>query len=36
MELIVKAVKDNELNEELCIKYWVDGETGEVHCGWFY
>lgn len=35
MELIVEAVIDNELNQDICVKYWIDKESGEEHCGWF-
>lgn len=33
MELIVKAIIEDELNQDICFKYWKDEKTGEVSCG---
>lgn len=35
MELLVKAAVDNELNQEICISYFEDKETGDIRCGWY-
>lgn len=35
MELIVKAVIDNELNQDLCVSYFYDPQSGEIRCGWY-
>lgn len=36
MELIVKAAEENELNQEGCISYWKDSDSGEVRCGCYW
>lgn len=35
MEIIVKCLEDNELNQEICFDYF-ETEEGEISCGVYF